>query len=268
MGEGLPGKWCLSHDVTRTGLQGGDAVGAGLTGPQGPCLTLGNPKGPQHEPLQGDRRERRGGRGMTHLGVLGGKEQGLEGGRRPWKEWVHGGPSPLLPSAARLLHWGFLGALGWGGHAEVHFHPCNPPRVISSPRSPTSRVQTPFPSDEPTASGRCMWAPVWLRPGVRPALSWAWLEEGPGCRPSCCLVGSEFPPQPEWTQGPRGPEASHALRAGRGPPIGKGARMLPIQWAECCPGAEMGAAAGAQLFLRAQLCPQGPLGDGGLCGEV
>lgn len=141
---------------------------------------------------------------MTHLEVLGGEEQGLAGGRRPWKEWVHAEPAPCF----LLLHWGFLGALGWGGHAEVHFHPCNPPRVISSPKSPTSHVQIPFPSDKPTTSGRCTWVPVWLSPGVRPALSWAWLDEDPGCRPSCCLVNGESPPQPEWTPGAQEPVMS------------------------------------------------------------
>lgn len=30
---------------------------------------------------------------------------------------------PLLPSAVRLLPRGFLGSLGWGDGAEVHFHP-------------------------------------------------------------------------------------------------------------------------------------------------
>lgn len=43
--------------VTRTVLKGGDAIGAGLTGPPRA------PKGPQHEQLQGDRGERRGGDG-------------------------------------------------------------------------------------------------------------------------------------------------------------------------------------------------------------
>lgn len=108
-----------------------------------------------------------------------------------WKEWVHVEPAHavwLLPRVSWV-------PLGEEMVLQFTFTLCNPPRVISCPRSPTGHVQTPFPGDKPTDSGRCPWVPVWL--------SWAWLEEGLGCGPSCCLAGIESSPQPEGTQGPR-----------------------------------------------------------------
>lgn len=120
---------------------------------------------------------------MEHLGVLGGEERGPGRSGSMWSQ-------PLLPSAVRLLSRGFLGALGWRDCAEVHFHP-----LQSSQSYLLSQIMCKPVSQRQTHNLREV--PVWL--------SWAWLEEGLGCGPSCCPVGMESPPQPEWTPGVQEP---------------------------------------------------------------
>lgn len=94
--------------------------------------------------------------------------------------------------------------------------------------------------------------PVWL--------SWAWLEEGLGCGPSCCLAGIESSPQPEGTQGPR---SQSGLEGGKRPTYR--ARTVEGGWERLNAALfwDRGVCR-SPLFLRAQPCLQSPLREGGL----
>lgn len=129
------------------------------------------------------------------FGMLGGEEQGLEGGGLE-------GVGPCGASPCFFLQYGSCPGGSWvplGGEMVLKctFTLCNLPRVISCPRSLTGHVQTPFPSDEPTTSGRCLWEPVWL--------SWAglgWRRALAVGLPAALLVLSP----PHNPSGPRGQE--------------------------------------------------------------
>lgn len=112
-------------------------------------------------------------------GAGAGGERGSPG--KSGSMWIPAPSFLLLHSSCSGGSWAPL-----GGEVVLKytFILCNPPRDISAPRSPTGHVQTLFPSDEPTTSGRCMWVSVWLSLGVRHAFSWDWLEEDLGCGPS------------------------------------------------------------------------------------
>lgn len=159
-----------------------------------------------------------------------------------------GGRRPCGASPCFLLLYGSCPAGSWvplGGEMVLKFTftLCNPPRVISCPRSPAGHVQTPFPSDKPTTSGRCLW--VWL--------SWAWLEEGPGCG---CLVGIESSPQPEGTQGPR----SQSGLEGRKRPTCRADGRGRVGEAERALSSGTGASAGAHSSSGPSPAPRAPSG--------